>query len=152
MLKAGDRAPDFCLPDETGAEVSLRDFKGKKVILYFYPKDDTPGCTKEACQFRDHLSEFKRTNTVVLGVSRDSVESHAKFRKKYSLPFSLLSDPQAKLAESYGAWGEKTLYGKKSMGILRSTFVIDETGRIEKVYPKVKPDPHAEELLAYLSG
>jgi thioredoxin-dependent peroxiredoxin len=152
MLKEGDKAPDFSLQDDAGSEVSLRDLKGKKVVLYFYPKDDTPGCTTEACNFRDRLPRFRKVNAAIYGVSRDSVESHAKFRKKYSLPFSLLSDPGAKLAERYGAWGEKNLYGKKTMGILRSTFVIDEKGTIEKVFPKVKPDLHAEELLAYLSA
>jgi peroxiredoxin Q/BCP len=147
MLKEGDKAPDFSLPDDTGSEVKLRDLKGRKVILYFYPKDDTPGCTKEACGFRDRFPKFEKANVAVYGVSRDSVESHRKFREKYSLPFPLLSDPTAALAIAFGAWGEKNLYGKKTTGILRSTFVIDGKGTIEKVYRKVKPDLHAEEIL-----
>ncbi len=152
MLKEGEKAPDFALQDDSGKEVRMRDLKGNRVILYFYPKDDTPGCTTEACNFRDNLPKFKKMDAVVYGVSRDSVDSHQKFKKKYSLPFPLLSDPEGKLIEAYGAWGEKNMYGKKSMGIIRSTFVIDGNGTIEKVYPKVKPDVHADELLDYLSS
>ncbi len=152
MLKEGDKAPDFSLQDDSGKEVSLRDFRGKKVILYFYPKDDTPGCTKEACGFRDNVAKFKSANMMIYGVSRDSLESHRKFKTKYSLPFPLLSDPDTKLAQAYGAWGEKTMYGKKSMGLIRSTFVINEDGKIEKVYGNVKAEGHAEELLQFLKA
>jgi thioredoxin-dependent peroxiredoxin len=152
MLKEGDKAPEFALQDDSGKETRLRDLKGKKVVLYFYPKDDTPGCTTEACNFRDNLPKFKKVNAAIYGVSRDPVESHQKFRKKYSLPFSLLSDPDAKLAEAYGAWGEKNMYGKTTMGIIRSTFVINENGVIEKIYRNVKPDVHADELLEYFSA
>jgi peroxiredoxin Q/BCP len=152
MLKEGDKAPDFSLQDDSGNEIKLRNLKGTKVILYFYPKDDTPGCTTEACNFRDNLPKFKKVNAAIYGVSRDSVESHRKFKTKYSLPFSLLSDPTGSLIETYGAWGEKNMYGEKKMGIIRSTVVINENGTVEKVYRKVKADVHADELLEYLNS
>ena len=152
MLKEGDKAPSFSLPDETGREVSLTGLRGRKVILYFYPKDDTPGCTTEACNFRDNLPKFKKTSAVIYGVSPDSTESHQKFKTKYSLPFSLLSDSNKTLATNYGVWEEKVSFGKKTMGINRSTFVIDENGKIEKIYWNVKPEVHADELLNYLSN
>jgi peroxiredoxin Q/BCP len=152
MLKEGDKAPDFSLQDDSGKEVSLKDLKGKKVVLYFYPKDDTPGCTKEACSFRDDYSKYKKANTVIYGVSKDSVDSHQEFKKKYSLPFPLLVDTDAKLAQQYGAWGEKNMYGKVSMGLIRSTFVIDENGKLEKIYQNVKVDGHSEALIEHLSG
>jgi len=151
MLTEGQKAPDFRLADDSGKEVSLKDLRGKKVILYFYPKDDTPGCTREACDLRDNFSRLKSKNVVVYGVSKDSIESHVKFKSKYSLPFPLLSDPDHKLAESYGAWGEKNMYGKKTMGTIRSTFIIDEDGKIEKAYRNVKVDGHVERLLEDLT-
>ncbi|MBI4456144.1 MAG: thioredoxin-dependent thiol peroxidase [Acidobacteria bacterium] len=151
MLKEGDKAPDFSLQDDTGREVSLKDLRGKKVVLYFYPKDDTPGCTREACGFRDRLADFARANAVIYGVSKDSLDSHQAFKNKYSLPFALLSDPELKVTKAYGAWGEKNLYGKKTHGIIRSTFVIDEKGKIEKAYTNVKVDGHAEALLEHFS-
>ena len=150
MLNEGDNAPDFSLPDDSGREVSLQQLKGNKVILYFYPKNDTPGCTREACAFRDDFSKFKRKNTVIYGVSPDSPESHTKFKKKYNLPFPLLADADKTLAKQYGAWGEKTMYGKKMTGMIRSTFVIDEKGKIEKIYRKVKVDGHSEKILEHL--
>ena len=150
MLKEGQKAPDFRLQETSGKEVSLKDLKGKKVVLYFYPKDDTPGCTRESCDLRDNFAAFKKKNTVIYGVSRDSIESHVKFTDKYNLPFPLLSDPDHKLAEAYGAWGEKNMYGKKTMGIIRSTFVIDEDGKIGKIYKNVKVDGHAEKVLENL--
>lgn len=151
MLSIGDKAPDFKLKNDEGNEISLSDFKGKKVILYFYPKDDTPGCTKEACGFRDDQKKFQTKNTVIVGVSADSVESHVKFKKKYGLPFQLLSDPDKKLIQAFGVWVEKSMYGKKYMGIERATFVIDESGKIAKVFPKVKVDGHVEEVLNSLN-
>jgi len=147
MLKAGDKAPSFSLPGDEGEVVSLKDFKGKTVILYFYPKDMTPGCTQEACDFRDTLAKFKKAKAVVLGVSRDSVERHVKFKEKYDLNFPLLSDEDGKVCEAYGVWKEKSLYGKKFMGIERTTFVIGPTGKIENVYSKVKVKGHAENIL-----
>ena len=151
MLKAGDKAPDFKLANDKGEEVTLSQFKGKKdVILYFYPKDNTPGCTTEACSFRDHSPKFNVKNAVVLGISPDSVKSHQGFIEKQKLNFNLLSDPDNKVAEAYGAWGEKSMYGKKYMGILRTTFVISKDGKIKKVFEKVKPEGHAEEVLAVL--
>ncbi len=152
MLKDGDKAPDFSLQADTAEEISLKNLKGKKVVLYFYPKDDTPGCTKEACDFRDSYSKFQKSGALIYGVSGDSLDSHRKFKQKYSLPFPLLADPGNKLAETYGAYGEKNMYGKKTMGIIRSTFVIDEKGKIEKVYRHVKVDGHAEALLTQLSA
>ncbi|MGA9363899.1 MAG: thioredoxin-dependent thiol peroxidase [Bacteroidota bacterium] len=147
MLKAGDKAPSFTLPSSDGSEVSLSDFKGKKVVLYFYPKDDTPGCTTEACSFRDDLSAFKRKGAVVLGVSVDGIESHQKFAEKYSLSFPLLSDEGKKVVKAYGVWKEKNLYGRKYMGTERTTFLIDKEGKIAHVFPKVKVDEHAKDVL-----
>jgi peroxiredoxin Q/BCP len=152
MLKEGAVAPDFTLEADGGGEVSLLDYRGKKVVLYFYPKDNTPGCTTEACNFRDDYSQIIVAGAVVLGVSPDSVKSHDKFKLKLNLPFALLSDPDHEVAEMYGAWGEKKMYGKTYMGIIRSTFVIDEEGRIIKVFPKVKVKNHSQEVLAVLGG
>lgn len=152
MLQEGMIAPDFTLPTDDGGEVSLSDYRGRKVVLYFYPKDNTPGCTTEACGFRDNYSSILAAGAIVLGVSPDPVKSHGKFRLKLTLPFALLSDPEHTVAEAYGAWGEKTMYGKKYMGIIRSTFVIDEGGKIIKVFPKVKPDKHSREVLAVLQA
>jgi peroxiredoxin Q/BCP len=150
MLKVGDKAPAFTLEADGGARVSLSQFKGRNVVLYFYPKDDTSGCTTEACEFRDQWSSVKATGAVVLGVSPDSPASHDKFKAKYRLPFPLLADPDHAVAEAYGAWGEKSMYGRKYQGILRSTFIIDEAGRVIVVFPKVKPKGHAAEVLAAL--
>ena len=151
MLKVGDKAPDFKVMTDEGKEVSLSDFlKKTDVILYFYPKDNTTGCTKEACSFRDNLPEFETKNAVVLGISPDSVKSHQNFINKQNLNFTLLSDPDHMVAEAYGAWGEKSMYGRKYMGIFRSTFVIGKDGIIKKVYEKVKPEGHAEEVLQVL--
>ena len=150
MLEAGTRAPDFTLNDKDGTPVSLSDFSGKKIVLYFYPKDNTPGCTRQACAFAASYEEFKSKNAVVIGISRDSTASHTKFAEKYSLPFILLSDPDLKAIQSYGVWQEKKLYGKVSMGIVRTTFVIDENGVIKHVMPKVKPDTNAEDVLKIL--
>ena len=147
MLKEGDKAPGFTLTDETGSEVSLSDFAGKKVVVYFYPKDDTPGCTKEACSLRDNYSDLQVKGAVVLGISADSVKSHAGFAQKYELPFHLLSDLDKSVIKAYGAWGEKKMAGKTYEGILRSTFVIDEQGTIRKVFEKVKTAEHGTELL-----
>ena len=152
MLEAGNKAPDFTLSDKDGKDVSLRDFLGKKVVLYFYPRDNTPGCTRQACAFAAAFEDFKRLGTVVIGVSKDSMASHVKFAEKHSLPFILLSDPDRKAIEAYGVWQEKKNYGKVSMGVVRSTFIIDENGIVEKVMPKVKPDTNAAEILAYLKG
>ena len=150
MLEIGTKAPDFTLPDKDGNPVSLSDFAGKKVVLYFYPKDNTPGCTRQACAFAQSFEEFKTLDAVVIGVSKDSVASHQKFAEKYELPFILLSDPERQAIEAYGVWQEKKNYGKVSMGVVRSTFVIDGEGIIEKVMPKVKPDTNAAEILDYL--
>lgn len=150
MLKVGDKAPVFTLQDRTGENVSLSDFWGKKVVIYFYPKDNTPGCTRQACAFAQHFDKFKEKNVSIIGISKDSVESHIKFANKYSLPFLLLSDPNREAIEAYGVWKEKKLYGKVSMGIVRTTFIIDENGYIEKIMPNVKPDTNAEEILSYL--
>jgi len=152
MLEVGTKAPDFILLDKSGTPVSLSDFLGKKVVLYFYPKDNTPGCTRHACAFAQSYSDFEDKNVVVIGISKDSVASHLKFTQKYDLPFILLSDPELQAISAYGAWQEKKLYGKVSMGVVRSTYLIDEQGVIEKVMPKVKPDTNAEEILAYLNG
>ena len=147
----GKPAPDFTLPSTTGEPVSLRQFKGKKtVILYFYPKDETPGCTREACDFRDHTEEFEKLNTVVLGVSTDGLDSHKQFMEKHKLPFPLLSDEDAAVSRKYGVYKQRNLYGKKYMGIERTTFVIDRTGRIAQIYPKVKVDGHIETLLEFV--
>ena len=150
MLKEGDKAPEFSLADDSGRTVKLSDLKGKKVILYFYPKDDTPGCTQEACDLRDRAPLVKKEGAVVLGVSPDPVESHKKFKDKFSLPFPLLADPDKKACEAYGVWKEKSMYGRTYMGVERTTFIIDEQGRIAKVFPKVKVTGHADELLASL--
>ena len=150
MPAEGTKAPAFTLKDASGKTVKLSDFRGKKVVVYFYPRDDTPGCTTEACAFRDTLPKIKRKNTVVLGISKDDEASHQKFIQKYNLNFTLLADPERKAIEAYGAWGEKSLYGKKFMGIIRSTFVLDEEGTILKVFPKVSPAGHAEEVLKVL--
>ena len=152
MLEVGMKAPDFTLLDKRGNSVSLSDFLGKKVVLYFYPKDSTPGCTRQACAFAQNHSNFEDKNVVVIGVSKDSVASHLKFAEKYELPFVLLSDPELVAIQAYGVWQEKKLYGKVSMGVVRSTYLIDERGVIEKVMPKVKPDTNAAEILAYLNG
>ena len=150
LLEVGTKAPDFTLPDKDGNPVSLSDFAGKKVVLYFYPKDNTPGCTRQACAFAGAYNEFQKRGVVVIGVSRDSVASHARFAEKYSLPFILLSDPDLEAIQAYGVWQEKKLYGKVSMGVVRTTFLIDENGQIEAIMPKVKPDTNAEEILAML--
>lgn len=143
-------APDFTVLDDTGASVSLSSFRGKKVVLYFYPKDDTPGCTTQACDIRDNFSALRARGAVVLGVSPDSVAKHVKFRKKYDLPFTLLADTDHAVSEKYGVWGEKSFYGKKYMGVDRTTFVIDEEGRVLKVFPKVKADKHLQQVLEVL--
>ena len=152
MLEAGIKAPNFTLPDKDGNPISLSDFLGKKVVLYFYPKDNTPGCTRQACAFAAAYEDFKTLDAVVIGVSKDSEASHRKFAEKYGLPFILLSDPELKAIQAYGVWQEKKNYGKVSMGVVRSTFIIDEKGFIEKVMPKVKPDTNAAEILAYLKS
>jgi len=149
-LKEGDPAPPFKASTNGGGEVSLAEFKGKHVVLYFYPRDDTPGCTKEACAFRDHFAEFKTKGAVVLGVSVDPAKSHDKFVKKYKLPFTLLADEDKKIVAAYGVWGEKRFMGRKYMGTHRVTFLIGPDGRIKKIWPKVKPEEHAEEVLAAL--
>jgi peroxiredoxin Q/BCP len=152
MLEKGTIAPDFTLEASGGGSVSLSDYRGKTVVLYFYPKDDTPGCTTEACNFRDDYSDIIAAGAVVLGVSPDTVKSHDKFTLKYELPFALLSDPEHEVAEVYGAWGEKKMYGRSYMGIMRSTYIIDENGVIVKVFPKVSPKNHSEQVLAVLRG
>ncbi len=149
MLEKGQKAPDFRLATPEG-EITLSQFQGKKVVLYFYPKDDTPGCTKEACGFRDVYDQILSRGAVVIGVSADSVDSHQKFKKKYNLPFYLASDPDHNVLKTYGAWGEKKMYGKTYEGIIRSTYVIDENGMIIAVFPKVSPEKHAEEILSLL--
>ena len=150
MLTVGQKAPDFTLNDQNGNPVSLSDFLGKKVVVYFYPKDNTPGCTRQACAFAGAYEAFKQKDVVVIGISKDSVASHVKFAEKYSLPFILLSDPEKVAIESFGAWAEKKLYGKVSMGVVRCTFVIDEQGIVSHVMPKAKPDTNAAEILAML--
>ncbi len=150
MLEAGSKAPAFTLPDQDGRPVSLEDFRGKKVILYFYPKDNTPGCTRQAQAFAALNGQFEAKNAVVIGVSKDSVASHRKFAEKHELPFILLSDPELQVIQAYGVWQEKKNYGKVSMGVVRSTYVIDENGIILRVQAKVKPDTNAAELLAWL--
>lgn len=150
MLHENDVAPDFTLLSDRGEEVSLSSFRGQRVVVYFYPKDNTPGCTKEACSFRDDYDLFLEKGAVVIGISPDSTASHERFRAKHGLPFYLLSDPDHAVAERYGAWGEKVSYGRRTVGILRSTFVVGEDGRIIKVFPKVSPEGHAQEVLKYL--
>ena len=150
MLKAGEKAPDFTLPDKDGNPVSLAAFRGKKVVVYFYPKDNTPGCTRQACAFRDAYEGFRSADVAVIGISKDSEGSHQKFAGKFDLPFLLVSDPERTAIEAFGVWQEKKLYGKVSMGVVRATFIIDESGVIEKVFPRAKPDTNAAEILAYL--
>lgn len=147
MLEVGTKAPDFTLLDQDGQWVSLSDFQGKKVILYFYPKDNTPGCTTQACGFRDNYPQFSKKDAIILGVSKDSVESHKKFQKKYQLPFTLLSDPELTVIQSYDVWKEKNMYGKKVMGVERSTYLIDEQGMIEKAFSKVKAIKNPDDML-----
>lgn len=151
-LQLGDLAPEFTLPADDGSTVSLAGLRGKTVVLYFYPKDDTPGCTTESCEIRDAWADVKAMGAVVLGVSPDPVTSHVKFRRKYSLPFQLLADTDHRVAEAYGAWGEKSMYGRKYFGILRSTFVIDAVGTIRQVFRKVQPKGHAAQILATLGS
>ena len=148
MLEVGTKAPDFTLKDKDGNTVSLADFIGKKVVIYFYPKDNTPGCTRQACAFAGAYNKFKSKDIEVIGISKDSVASHVKFAEKYDLPFILLSDPELEAIKAYGVWQEKKLYGKVSMGVVRTTFIVDEGGNIEKIMPKVKPDTNAAEILA----
>jgi peroxiredoxin Q/BCP len=149
-IQVGDKAPDFTLTSDTGEQVSLSDFAGKRVVLYFYPKDQTPGCTAEACDFRDRSAQLEKRGAVVLGVSKDSVASHQRFRDKQQLNFPLLSDPDATVMKAYGAWGEKTMYGKKVTGTIRTTVLIGADGRIERIWPKVKVAGHADEVLEAL--
>ncbi len=151
-LKVGDKAPQFTLPSGDGKNVSLKEFRGKKVVLYFYPKDDTPGCTSEACSFRDNLGRVKRKGAVVLGISADSVESHKKFIKKYDLPFSLLSDESKEILKAYDVWKQKSFMGRKFMGIERTTFIIDEEGNILRIFSKVKVEGHTDDVLDALSS
>ena len=148
MLTTGTKAPDFTLNDKNGNAVSLSDFLGKKVVLYFYPKDNTPGCTRQACAFAGAYAAFKEKNVEVIGISKDSVASHVKFAEKYNLPFVLLSDPELQAIKAYDVWQEKKMCGKVGMGVVRTTFIIDENGNIEKIMPKVKPDTNAAEILA----
>jgi peroxiredoxin Q/BCP len=147
-LSEGNTAPEFTVATSGGGKISLSDYKGQNVILYFYPKDDTPGCTKEACAFRDGFSEFKKKGALILGVSTDAVKSHDKFVEKYKLPFTLLADEDKKIVEAYGVWGEKTFMGRKYMGTHRVTFLIGPDGRIKRIWPNVKPEEHAAEVLA----
>ena len=150
-LKAGDVAPGFTVATNGGGRISLADYKGKNVILYFYPRDDTPGCTKEACAFRDHFADFKKRGAVVLGVSPDAVKSHDKFAAKFKLPFLLLADDAKEIVQAYGVWGEKSFMGRKYLGVHRVTFLIGGDGRIKKIWPQVKPEEHAPEVLAALA-
>ena len=152
MLEIGMKAPDFSLQDKDGNQIALSDFAGKKVVLYFYPRDNTPGCTRQACAFAQNYDGFKERGVEVIGISKDSVASHAKFADKHELPFILLSDPELVAIQGYDVWKEKKLYGKVSMGVVRTTYVIDENGLIGKVMPKVKPDTNAAEILAYIDG
>jgi peroxiredoxin Q/BCP len=148
MLKKGDKAPDFNLPDENGKTLMLSDFKGKKLILFFYPKDNTSGCTKEACDFRDNIKIFSKNKTIVIGISKDNIESHRKFKEKFSLPFTLLSDENQEVLSKYGVWKEKSMYGRKYMGIERTTFLINEKGLIKDIWNKVKVPGHVEEIIS----
>ncbi len=152
MLEVGMKAPDFTLADKDGNMVSLSDFAGKRVVLYFYPKDNTPGCTRQACAFARTYEDYRNLDVPVIGISKDSVASHLKFAQKYELPFVLLADPDLQAIQAYDVWKEKKLYGKVSMGVVRTTYVVDPQGNIEKVMPKVKPDTNADEILAYLKG
>jgi peroxiredoxin Q/BCP len=150
MIAVGTKAPEFTLLDKNGTSVSLKDFLGKKVVIYFYPKDNTPGCTRQACAFASSYEDFKSKDIVVIGISKDSTTSHQKFAEKFDLPFILLSDPELIAIKAYGVWQEKKLYGKTSFGVVRTTFIVDEEGNIEHVMPKVKPDTNAEDILRYL--
>ncbi len=150
MIEVGTKAPDFSLPDADGKLHELKEFRGRRLVIYFYPRDDTPGCTTEACGIRDLHGEIRKTGAAVIGVSGDSEASHLKFRDKYSLPFLLLSDPEKRLMKAFGSWGEKKMYGKVTFGIIRSTFIVDETGVVRKVFPKVTPVGHAEAIVAAL--
>lgn len=150
MLEVGNKAPDFSLLNQDGKKISLKDFKGNKIILYFYPKDDTSGCTKEACSFNDDLPKFNKIEAVILGVSPDSVKSHKKFSEKYKLKFDLLADEGKEVVELYGVWKEKSMYGRKYMGVERTTFIIDEKGKIKKIFNKVKVDGHNKEVMEAL--
>ena len=152
MLQAGDKAPDFFFFFKDGNMVRLSDFRGKKGVVYFYPKDSTPGCTRQACAFRNAKAFYDALGVEVIGISKDSVKSHTNFTNKNELNFTLLSDPELVAIQGFGVWQEKKMYGKVSMGVVRSTFVIDENGVVEKVYPKAKPDTNAEEILSYLKG
>jgi thioredoxin-dependent peroxiredoxin len=152
MVDEGRPAPDFTLADQSGKKVTLSKLKAAPIVLYFYPKDDTPGCTKEACNFRDAFADFKKAGAVILGVSPDDPDSHAKFAKKFDLPFTLLADPDHQVSESYGVWKEKNMYGKKYMGVERTTFVIDSKGIVRKVFPKVKVDGHSAAVLAAIKS
>ena len=150
MLRIGEKAPNFTLQDKNGNSVSLSDFLGKKVVVYFYPKDNTPGCTRQACAFESNYEKFNALDVTVIGISKDSVASHQKFAEKYALPFILLADPELEVIKAYGVWQEKKNYGKTAMGVVRSSFIIDEKGIIEHAMPKVKPDTNAEEILERL--
>ena len=150
MLEIGMKAPEFTLKDKDGIDVSINDFKGKKIVLYFYPRDNTPGCTRQACAFAGAYERFREKDVVVIGISKDSVSSHVKFAEKYNLPFILLSDTELEVIKAYGVWQEKKQYGKVSFGVVRTTFIINEEGNIEKIMPKVKPDTNAMEILEYL--
>ena len=152
MLEIGSQAPDFALTDKDGNTVRLSDFLGRKVVLHFYPKDNTPGCTRQACAFAAAYEDFRSQDIAVIGISKDSAASHRKFAEKFNLPFLLLSDPELQAIQSYGVWQEKKLYGKVSMGVVRTTFIIDAQGKLEKIMPKVKPDTNAAEILSYLAG
>lgn len=151
-VQVDQAAPDFALPAHTGEQIRLSEFRGKNVVLYFYPKDDTPGCTTEACGFRDGIKQIAKTDTVILGVSPDDVASHQKFIQKYSLPFLLLSDMESKICELYGVWVEKNMYGRKYMGVARTTFIINKQGEIVKIFEKVKPEEHLEEVVEILKS
>lgn len=152
MLETGTKAPDFILPDKNGVQIRLSDYIGKKIVLYFYPKDNTPGCTRQACAFAQNYDTFKSKDVIVIGISKDSVASHLKFAQKHDLPFILLSDPELQAIQAYDVWKEKKIAGKVGFGVVRTTYIIDEKGLIEKVMPKVKPDTNAADILAYLEG
>lgn len=150
MLSIGTKAPEFTLEDKDGNKVSMSDFKGKKVVVYFYPKDNTPGCTRQACAFRNAYDGFKKDDVQVIGISKDSIKSHQKFAEKHELPFILLSDPDLVAIKAFDVWKEKKMYGKNALGVVRATYIIDENGIIEKVFEKAKPDTNAQEILEYL--
>src|SRR4030095_15544637 len=151
LLSVGTKAPEFNTTDQSGKKITLKDYRGKKVVLYFYPKDDTPGCTKEACAFRAHFAEFKKLGVEILGVSVDTEKSHKSFAEKFKLPFALLADTDKKIVDAYGVWGAKSMYGRKYMRTNRVTYLVNESGHIAAVFPKVKPQEHAEEILALIS-